>query len=239
MSNQTTSNQDNKSAIKLSAVSFKPNGVDVLKNINLTVERGELFPIIGRTGSGKSTLIRMINRLSDADSGTVSVLGKDINDWHVQLLRRTACMIPQSFALPNVKVDEIFKYASSILGKSYNEDQVKEMLERVELPADILEKKTGSLSGGEKQRIVTLRTLLAQPQILLADEPTANLDPASSRIVANIMQSFVTEGKTVIWITHDPTLASKYSKNGVLIHKGRIIASGDLNDLSQREEYQE
>lgn len=226
-------------AVKLTDVSFKPNSIDVLSDINLTVNVGEMLPIIGRTGSGKSTLLRMINRLSEADSGTVSVLGKDINDWQVQLLRRTACMIPQSFALPNVKVEEVFKYASIILGITYNEVRIVEMLESVELPADILHKKTNSLSGGERQRIVTLRTLLAEPEIILADEPTANLDPASSRMIANIMQGFVSNGKTVIWVTHDPSLAVKYADDGVLIHKGRIIAQGNLSELSGREEYQE
>jgi ABC-type multidrug transport system ATPase subunit len=224
-------------AVQLKDVSFKPGGKMVLEGINLTIPTGTLFSLIGRTGSGKSTLLRMINRLSEPTTGNVTVLGKNINDWAVRELRRTACLIPQSYALPNISVEEILTYACKILGIKYDPDEIFELLAGVELPFEILSKKTHTLSGGERQRVAVCRTLLASPEILLADEPTANLDPASAHMIAKMLHNFSHNGKTVVWVTHDPLLAEKFTDCGALLHKGRMVAKGRLVELASREEY--
>ncbi len=224
-------------AVKLENVTFAPNGKTVLDNINLEIKSERIFTLIGRTGSGKSTVLRMINRLSDPDSGDVFVNGKNIKKWDVRMLRRVASLIPQSYSLPNIEISEILKYACQILCIKYDEEQMIKMLSDVELPAEVLLKKSGNLSGGERQRVAICRTLLADPKILLADEPTANLDPASALMVAKLLHDFSHDGKTVVWVTHDPILASKFTDSGVLLAAGKIVAEGDLKELAEREEY--
>ncbi|MEZ4812086.1 MAG: ATP-binding cassette domain-containing protein [Caldisericia bacterium] len=224
-------------AVKLENISFIPNRKTILDDISLEIKTERTFTLIGRTGSGKSTLLRMINRLSEPTTGSVFVGGKNIDDWDVRKLRRYAALIPQSYALPNIEVSEIFKYACQILCIKYDEELMIKMLSDVELPAEVLSKKSGNLSGGERQRVAICRTLLADPKILLADEPTANLDPASALMVAKLLHDFSHDGKTVVWVTHDPILASKFTDSGVLLAAGKIVAEGDLKELAEREEY--
>ena len=146
-------------------------------------------------------------------------------------------MIPQAYSLPNISVEEIMMYACKILGKTFDKEEIISLLEGVELPAEMLEKKSHSLSGGERQRVAVCRTLLAEPEILLADEPTANLDPASALMIAKMLHKFSHNGKTVVWVTHDPLLAVKFTDCGALLHKGKIVDRGRLKDLADREEY--
>ena len=190
--------------------------VDVLKNVNLQISAQEKVAIIGASGSGKSTLLHLLGGLDAVTSGEVILCGQDLNkasdtqrgamrNQYLGFIYQFHHLLPEFTALENVCMPLLVRD----LDTSEVKQQAKEMLARVGL-ADRLQHKPSELSGGERQRVAIARALITQPKIILADEPTGNLDSKTAANVTNIMMELNAELHTaIILVTHDMGVAAK------------------------------
>lgn len=203
------------------------NTVWGLRGVNLTVERGEFLFLCGQTGSGKSTIIRVLSCQTKPTRGRAVLDGRDLSEvtpLEVPLIRRKMGIVPQDFGLlPQKKVWENVGYAMRAVGRSKHEvrEDVPAILERV----NILQRADAyphQLSGGEQQRVAIARALINNPPLLLADEPTGNLDPAHSDEIINILLELNEQGTTVIVATHDMLQVERAGRRVVQMASGRI-----------------
>ena len=202
-----------------------PGGdIHALRDVNLRIEDGEIFGIIGLSGAGKSTLVRCINLLERPTSGTVRIDGRDMTQLSRRDLlkaRQDIGMIFQSFNLLEQRtVLRNICFPLEIAGVKRDEAQARaaELLELVGL-SDRAKNYPSQLSGGQKQRVAIARAMVTKPDILLADEPTGALDSASGHQVMELFRQLNEEGMTVIMITHDPEIAA-HAKRVLLIRDG-------------------
>ncbi|EKP0068980.1 ABC transporter ATP-binding protein, partial [Campylobacter coli] len=195
--------------------------VKSLDNINLNIYKGEWLAIMGPSGSGKSTLLNILSLMDDPSSGKYILDNEDleqINEEQKITLRREKIglifqqfhLIPYLSALENVMLSQY--YHSSV-----DEEDAKAVLEKVGL-SHRLSHLPSQLSGGEQQRVCIARALINNPEILLADEPTGNLDEANEKIVLETLQKLKNEGKTIVLITHNPELAKFADRTLILQH---------------------
>ncbi|AKB13310.1 MAG: ABC transporter ATP-binding protein [Methanosarcina thermophila] len=206
--------------------------VPILHDINLKVQEGEFLAIMGPSGSGKSTLMNLIGFLDRPTEGKIIIKGLDINklsDKEVARLRgleigfifQTFNLIPRLTALENV---ELPTYANSRSGVNTHE-RAKELLRLVGLE-DRMHHKPGELSGGQSQRVAIARALINDPAILLADEPTGNLDSKTGCEILNIFKKLNEDGRTIVMITHDPEIAG-YADRIVFLKDGIIQSNAE------------
>ena len=200
----------------------------VLKGISLEVEEGEFLAIMGASGSGKSTLLNIIGLLDKPDSGIYILDGQEINQLtkkelaylrnrKIGFIFQAFYLVPWATALENVLLPLLYR------GKINKEDEKKavELLKRLGLEKRI-NAKPNELSGGEQQRVAIARALITNPKLLLADEPTGNLDSKSSQEVMNIFKELNENGITIIMVTHDPEIAD-FAKKIKIIKDGTFI----------------
>jgi cell division transport system ATP-binding protein len=205
-----------------------PNGVVALNNINLEIAKGEFAFLVGTTGSGKSSLIKLLYREEVATSGKVEISGVDVNNIkpsRVPYLRQKIGVVFQDFKLiPSKTVYENIAFTLKILGVSKDEQQrrVKASLELTGL-SDYTNEFVNDLSGGEKQRVAIARAIINTPPILLADEPTGNLDPDNSWEIMRLLTKVNSRGTTVIVSTHNKTIVDTMKKRVITMDKGSII----------------
>jgi cell division transport system ATP-binding protein len=196
--------------------------------VSLTVDRGELVAIRGESGSGKSTLLNIVAGLDRADAGLVRVAGKEINklsSWKVPKLRRQVGTVFQDFRLlPNKTVTENVAFALQVIGKSRHEIDklVPETLEMVDLQGKG-HRMPDELSGGEQQRVAIARAFVNRPMILIADEPTGNLDPATSVGIMKLLDRINRTDTTVVMATHDSTIVDQMRKRVIELDDGHIV----------------
>lgn len=223
------------------------NGTVGLKDINLNINKGEFIVVVGLSGAGKSTLLRSINRLQDITSGDILIDGKSITNAkgkELRLIRRDIGMIFQSFnlvkrssVLRNVLSGRISYYPTwkSTLNLFTQEDKQKayEALQRVDL-ADKVYTRADKLSGGQQQRVAIARVLMQNPKIILADEPTASLDPRTSEHVMKDLKMLNEEyGMTVIANLHSVELARQFGSRVIGVRKGEIVYDGKMEDTPE------
>lgn len=206
------------------------NGVNALYNINLTVEQGEFLYIIGPTGSGKSTLIKLLDGEEIPTSGLVEVVGINIGKLKhskVPMYRRNIGVVFQDYKLLESKtVFENVYFALEAIGtpKAQARQRVREVLHLVGL-SDKMKSYPAELSGGQLQRTAIARAIANQPKLLICDEPTGNLDPAMSEEIMLLLEKINREEKsTVLMVTHDITLVNQFKKRTVLLQDGHIVA---------------
>ena len=199
-----------------------------LDNISLEVEKGEFVFLVGLSGSGKSTFLRLVLREEKPTSGKIHVAGKDLttlSNWKVPELRRQVGTVFQDFRLlPNKTVSENVAFTLHVLGFSRKEiaREVPEVLELVGLE-DKGDRKPGELSGGEQQRVAIARAYVSNPAILIADEPTGNLDPATSVGIMKLLDRINREGTTVVMATHDAGIVDQMRKRVIELDAGHVI----------------
>lgn len=218
--------------LKLKNVSkiFQLDGIEIkaLENISFEVEKGEFLAIMGPSGSGKSTLMYIMGCLDSPSSGKVFFKGKDISGLSEQELAKIRNekigfvfqmfnLLPRTSALANVELPLIY----SGLSKKEREKKAKEVLSYLGL-RERLAHFPSQLSGGEQQRVAIARALVTKPDIILADEPTGNVDSQTAREIMETIKKLNQEGNTVVVVTHDRDVA-KYAKRIIKIHDGRII----------------
>ncbi|MGA9174767.1 MAG: phosphate ABC transporter ATP-binding protein [Thermoactinomyces sp.] len=187
-----------------------PEGrVTPLKEVSAVIPPKSLIAVMGPSGTGKTTLFRLLNRLEDPDQGSITYKGKPLFEWNPISLRRQVHYVFQSPVLFPKTVADNLNYPLKLQGKSLSEEEMVRLLERVGLSKSYLTRSIEKLSGGEKQRVHLARSLSLKPQVLLLDEPTASLDPESTERIEQEMRRYREEGHTVLWITHQPEQARR------------------------------
>lgn len=233
------------------------NGIEVLKDVSVTIEQGEIYGIIGHSGAGKSTLLRCINGLEGYDSGNVKVMGSEVSDLRgkeLRAFRKNLGMIFQSFnllqrktvyeniALPlevwgygkqnNKKgVDDYNKDNKKISQKEAVKIRVLELLKLVGLE-DKVKSKPSELSGGQKQRVAIARALALEPEILLCDEATSALDPKTTKDILALLSKINKElGITIVVVTHQMEVVKEVCEKVILLEGGEIKVEGKAQEL--------
>ncbi|MEY4380520.1 MAG: cell division transport system ATP-binding protein [Actinomycetota bacterium] len=199
-----------------------------LERVSLEIKKGEFVFLVGLSGSGKSTFLRLVLREERPSSGVIHVAGKDLNalaDSKVPELRRQVGTVFQDFRLlPNKTVSENVAFTLHVLGYSEKEiaREVPEVLELVGLE-EKGDRKPNELSGGEQQRVAIARAYVSRPAILIADEPTGNLDPATSVGIMKLLDRINREGTTVVMATHDSGIVDQMRKRVIELDAGHVI----------------
>lgn len=208
----------------------------VLQNINLRIEEGEVVVIIGPSGSGKSTLLRCINRLETISTGELVVAGTPLHDKKIDIsrFRRDIGIVFQHFNLyPHKKViDNITLAPMKVLGlsKAEAEERALAYLKRVGI-ADKAESYPSQLSGGQQQRVAIARGLAMKPKIMLFDEPTSALDPEMIGEVLDVMRDLAHEGMTMVIVTHEMGFAREAADRIVFMDNGQILEEATAADF--------
>lgn len=210
--------------------------LEVLKGVSLTVERGEVFALIGRSGSGKSTLLRCINGLEKINSGEIEIAGHQVTENAAQLrnLRKDVGIVFQSYNLfPHLTVGENIMLAPKIV-KDVTKAEARKKAEDVLLMVGLSEKFDAypdQLSGGQQQRVAIARSLAMQPKVMLFDEVTSALDPELTEEVLTVMEQLARDGMTMILVTHEMAFARRVATRTIFMHQGKIWEEGPSAEL--------
>ena len=227
---------DNRPLVELTHVEKHYGDLHVLKDINLTVRKGEVLVIVGPSGSGKSTMCRTINRLETIDSGDIRIDGKPLPQEGKELakLRAEVGMVFQSFNLfANKTILENVTLAPikvRHMDKKEAEDLAMDLLGRVGV-ASQASKMPSQLSGGQQQRVAIARALAMQPKVMLFDEPTSALDPEMVNEVLDVMVELTHEGMTMLCVTHEMGFARKVADKVVFMADGQILEQSTPDDF--------
>ena len=207
-------------------------GLEVLKGVNVEIDKGDVICVIGPSGSGKSTFLRCLNLLETPTSGSILFEGDELTDKKIDLNRhrQKMGMVFQQFNLfPHMTVLDNLTCAPIMLKKTPKaeaEKKAMELLARVGL-ADRADAWPNQLSGGQKQRVAIVRALCMEPDVMLFDEPTSALDPEMVGEVLTVMQRLAQEGMTMLVVTHEMAFARDVSNQVVFMHQGVIREQGD------------
>jgi len=217
-----------------------PGGQVALDRLSLQIGRGEFAFVVGPTGCGKSTLIKMLIREIEPAAGRVRIAGRDINELdpdRTPYLRRRIGTVFQDFKLlPNRTVYDNVAYALQVIGESRSQirRKVPEILRLVGLQAKI-HSYPDELSGGEQQRVAIARAFVNHPPLLLADEPTGNLDPVTSIGIMQLLYRINRTGTTVLVVTHDRDMVDKMRRRVIALEEGRLVRDEDASGYNQDE----
>lgn len=204
------------------------DSVVALREVSVDIQKDEFVFLVGPSGSGKSTFMKLLLKEEEPTEGRIYVAGKDINQlpkWRVPYLRRNIGCVFQDFKLlPSKTVRENVAFALEVIGRPRHviQESVPEILDLVGL-SDKLENKPDELSGGEQQRVCIARAMVNRPRILLADEPTGNLDPATSGDIMRLLERLNETGTTVMMATHDHAIVDQSRKRVIELENGKII----------------
>ncbi|WP_321419397.1 ABC transporter ATP-binding protein [uncultured Methanomethylovorans sp.] len=207
--------------------------IHALNGVDLSIEKGDFVTIMGSSGSGKSTMLNLIGCLDQPTEGTVKINGTDLsllNDDQLTEIRRNNIgfifqqfnLIPTLTAIENVEMPMIF----ARIPEKERSQRAMEFLRRANLGPEFAEHKPSELSGGQQQRVAIARALANSPPILLADEPTGNLDTKTGNSVMELLRELNSQGTTVIVVTHDPKIAS-YANTNIVLRDGEIIEASE------------
>ena len=222
--------------IEYKHVALRYTDTDILKDVNLRIEDGEFMVLVGPSGSGKTTMIKMINRLLEPTDGNIYMDEKRIKDYDERELRLSTGYVLQAIALfPNLTVAENIALIPEMKGwgKERVASKTVELLEKVGLPAsDYADRKPHELSGGEQQRIGIVRAIIAEPRILLMDEPFSALDAISRKQLQALTKELHKEfGMTTIFVTHDTDEALKLGDRIAVLQEGEIVQVADSETI--------
>jgi len=222
--------------IKIQGLKKQFNGIEILKGLDLNIDKSEVVCIIGPSGSGKSTFLRCLNKLEEAEKGSIVIKGSEVlnNSIDLNALRQKIGMVFQSFNLfPHLSVLNNITLAPIQLGKldkNTAENKALGLLRKVGL-----EEKSSSypdsLSGGQKQRVAIARALAMEPEIMLFDEPTSALDPEMVGEVLQVMKALAKEGMTMVIVTHEMGFAREVADRVIFMDDGYIIEQGLPEEL--------
>ena len=204
-------------------------GLQVLKGVDLTINKGDCVVLVGPSGCGKSTFLRCLNRLEEPDGGHIIFNGKEVTDHDIDHVRQKMGMVFQHFNLfPHLTVKKNITLAPVRLGLMKQPEADKkamELLERIGL-ADKADTYPNMLSGGQKQRIAIVRALAMNPDVLLFDEPTSALDPEMVGEVLDVIKGLVDTGMTSVIVTHEMRFAREVSDRVLFMAEGNILEQG-------------
>ncbi|MBU4610264.1 amino acid ABC transporter ATP-binding protein [Achromobacter sp. GG226] len=217
----------------------------VLKGVSFSIAKGQVTAIIGRSGSGKSTALRCMDRLEVIDSGSINVCGHALHDPQIDLrvLRQDVGIVFQSYNLfPHLTVEENIMLAPTVVKKMRRADAhaiAMRTLTQVGL-ADKAKSYPEQLSGGQQQRVAIARSLAMEPKVMLFDEVTSALDPQLTGEVLRVIEKLAADGMTMVLVTHEMEFASKVADTIIFMHEGRVweTGTGDMLRHPQTEELQ-
>lgn len=224
--------------VSLSNVSKSFGPLQVLKDVSFSLNRGQVATLIGRSGSGKSTALRCINRLELIQAGEITVCGLAVHDSKLDLraLRLKVGIVFQSYNLfPHLTIEQNICLAPRKVKKistAEARERARDVLDRVGL-GDKRDYLPEQLSGGQQQRAAIVRSLAMEPQVMLFDEVTSALDPELTGEVLKVIESLAEGGMTMLMVTHEMGFARSVSDKVIFMHQGRVHEEGDASILSQ------
>ncbi|MBE6066921.1 MAG: ATP-binding cassette domain-containing protein [Clostridium lundense] len=210
------------SILKFHNVYFTDVDKTILNNISFQVEKGDYVTIVGPSGSGKSTLLKLCNNLISPSDGSIYYNTKNIMDYNPVDLRKDISYCLQIPHLFGETVMDNLSFPFKIRNLKINMDKIHELIYMFKIKKDILNEKIINLSGGEKQRISLMRTLMHTPEVLLLDEVTSSLDAENTCIVENIIKDLNNKGVTILWITHNIEQSFKYANKRINLNCGKL-----------------
>lgn len=211
---------------------LRRNGMAVLAGLSGSVPGQRITVVAGPSGAGKTTLLRLCNRLDVPDGGRVVYRGRDVAGLDPLALRRQVGMVFQTARLLPGTVDDNLAVAAPDAGRAVRQDALR----RVSLPIDLLDRPGRELSGGEAQRVCLARTLITGPDVLLADEPTAALDPTPKLGFERVARELAEGGLTVLWVTHDLDQLRRLADHVLVLLDGRVRYEGPPGGLGRQPE---
>ena len=206
-----------------------PSGTHALEDVNIKINKGEFVFVVGSSGAGKSTFMKLIMREEKANTGIITVNGFNLTKMSrkkVPLLRRTMGIVFQDFRLiPTMNVFDNVAFAMHVVGSSGREvrREVSKALSKVGL-GEKARSMPMQLSGGEQQRVGLARALVNAPDLIIADEPTGNVDPNMSYEIVNLLTEINKRGTTILMVTHDHNLVRDFKHRVIMLDSGRIVA---------------
>jgi ABC-type multidrug transport system fused ATPase/permease subunit len=221
-------------AIRLREVSLRADDTQILDGVSWELDRGQTGLIVGPSGSGKSQLLRLLNRLRERSGGDIEVLGAPIEDYPVGALRLRVGWVPQRPQLGEGLAREILEVpvALGVLSRSDYEARREACLETAQLPVTLLERAVTKLSGGERHRLAVARALLLAPEVLLLDEPTSALDGSSAaRLLEAITAWRQSAERTVVAVTHRLDDVEALGGQLLVLEQGRVVGSGSVEEV--------
>lgn len=207
----------------------------ILHDISMEVERGGALTLVGPSGSGKSSLLRCLNRLEEPTSGTVRFDGRSIAELDPRTLRRRAALVQQTPVLFEGTVRDNLRIRAAGVEFDISDERLRQMVGEVGLDVEVLDREALTLSGGEKQRVTIARALLREPQALLLDEPTSALDPPHAALVVDTISRLRrTRRLSIVAVTHSPELVRQLGGTLLYLVRGRVEARERLADGADR-----
>lgn len=212
--------------------------VEILQDLSFSIPTGSIFALAGPSGSGKSSALRLINRLDDASSGKIFIGDIEIRNWDIQGLRSKVGFMFQEAALfeGSVRENLLFGLCLQGLKKCDHEPTALELLEQVGLQTELLNRNVESLSGGQKQRVNLARTLALDPEIILMDEPTSSLDPAATNTIEDLVLQLNKQGRTFVLVSHNLDQIERVATSCVVLDNGGQIFAGSTPELFANKE---
>ncbi|MEO2241942.1 MAG: ABC transporter ATP-binding protein [Euryarchaeota archaeon] len=212
-----------------------PTRVEALKGVNLRVRRGEFLMIVGPSGSGKSTLLHIMGALDTPTSGRVKIAGREVSSLSdrelARIRNRYVGFVFQEFNLiETLTALENVMFPMTLAGRE-DEELAKRLLLKVGLSEEHFDKFPNQLSGGERQRVAIARALANDPDVILADEPTGQLDTRNSRRIIKVFKRLSEEGKTIVVVTHDLSLI-EWADRVIVLRDGQIVEEGSPEEVS-------
>ena len=207
----------------LKSIDFAINGKKILSDITIDLEPGVITGIIGPSGAGKSTFLSLLNKLFSPTSGEIYFQGKELADYPSRELRKLVGMVQQHPYLFAGTVRYNLEYGPKIWKIDYSDADLLELMAKVALPAEFLDREIDGLSGGEQQRVSLARSLANQPCVLLLDEPTSALDIVSSEIIEETIKQLAQEGMKIIIVTHSLQQTRELTEQLLFLKDGSLI----------------
>ena len=222
--------------IRLENVFKAYEGKEILSDFNLAIRKGEFLTVIGSSGCGKTTVLKLINGLIRPDSGRITINGRDLSDIDLIQLRRNIGYVIQEVGLfPHMTVARNISYVPDLIGKETKEDirsRTRELIQLVGLEPELLTRYPSELSGGQRQRVGLARALAASPDILLMDEPFGAVDEITRKQLQQEIKGIHQKlGVTIFFVTHDIREAMKLGTRVLIMDQGKIMQEGSLSQI--------
>ncbi|MHA1211122.1 MAG: ABC transporter ATP-binding protein [Candidatus Heimdallarchaeota archaeon] len=231
MRNETETHKD---IFSLQDVSFVINNQEILSDINVIITHKHITGIIGPSGSGKSTFLRLLNNLISPTTGSIFFQKENIAEMPSTELRKRVGMVQQQPFLFDGTVRSNLLYGPNLWGIYYQDEDLLNLLDKVALDHDFLERNIDGLSGGEQQRVSLARSLANKPSVLLLDEPTGSLDIVSEEIIENTLKQLSAEGIKIIIVTHSLEQTKRMTDQLLFIKDGRLVGDTHTKDFFEQ-----